>query len=466
MTDPQQPQPVEPPEQPSVTERTPQHDKKMRYVALVMLCLLVAALTISTVTELRKSTGATSTENPSITGTSQTAQPTPTFEQLAKNAPTKTDSATQPVDQTKQLKECVKNPETCKKPPHVDVKDNASKQAKTADEIRAEFFLAETRRVLDAARTPIGRAASKNQPTVGNANANATSRPDQITSTPPEDNSVDPQINEAKEQLAQLNKMFANLTSGQVPSITSPQDVTKTGNLMPQTTSTTGLPRQPNTSVGESSVIRNKTGTSRTGPAPGEYVIQPGTIIITRLRQDVSSDYPGKWLSTVARDVMDLKTDTVLIPRGTVVIGNAMPTRGPNEAIQRRLAMPALFAYRPDGKQIDLSNQQSMDYAGIAALEGGVDYHIAAQMLGIGAYALIGLGPSSTLSNDQAMSARDTATAEIASGIRTQAKPAAARYLAVVPTVNLAAGQEIGILITSELYVTPWVAGNDIRFTR
>ena len=458
MTNQQNPEPVEPPEQPTVEEQIPQHAKRMRFVGLAMMCILVAALTISTVTELRKSTDAKSPDNPSITGTPQSGQAAPSFEQLAKNAETKTDPTKQPVDQTKQLKECMKHPETCKKPPQVEVKDNATKQVKTVGEIREEFLLAETRRVLEAARTPIGREASKdaskNQSNVANANAAARS-----ASTSAEDK-VDPQINAAKEQLAQLNNMFSTLTSGQMP------DLTKSGNLMPQAASTTGLPRQSTSPVGESAVVRNKSGTSRTGPAPGEYVIQPGTIITTRLRQDVTSDYPGKWLSTVARDVVDIKTDTVLIPRGTIVIGNATPTRGPNEAIQRRLAMPALFAYRPDGKQIDLSNHQSIDYAGIAALEGDVDYHIAAQMLGIGAYALIGLGPSSALSNDQAMSARDTATAEIASGIRTQAKPVAARYLAVVPTVKLNAGQEIDILITSELYVTPWVTGNDIRFTR
>lgn len=115
-----------------------------------------------------------------------------------------------------------------------------------------------------------------------------------------------------------------------------------------------------------------------------------------------------------------------------------------------------LWAIRPDGKRIDFKRTSSMDAAGVAALQGSVDRHFLAQFLGIGAYAIIGLGPSMSNFGAQPESSRDAFVREATAKSREIGRGFAEKYLNVVPTQRIRAGTPVKIFIEDDIYVTPW----------
>lgn len=214
--------------------------------------------------------------------------------------------------------------------------------------------------------------------------------------------------------------------------------------------------RQQDQPFGELASNRAARSPANAGPAPGEKTIPTGTIISAITDMEMISDYAGNWIALVQRPVYDSEMDNILFPAGTKIIGKSIRATGVNEAIQSRMGSIPLWAIRPDGKRIDFKRTAAMDSAGVAALAGDVDRHFLAQFMGVGAYAIIGIAPSTSNFGSQPDTSRDSFVREATGKSRDVGRAFAEKYLNIVPTIKVRAGTPIKIFIEDDIYVTPW----------
>ena len=199
------------------------------------------------------------------------------------------------------------------------------------------------------------------------------------------------------------------------------------------------------------------------GPRDGEMLLPTTTVISAVVKNDTMSDYNGDWLAEVQRPVLDPTGEYILLPIGTRITGKTVRASGVNEVIQNRVAYTVQWAIRPDGKRIDFHRAAGMDVAGVAALKDQVDYHVAAQVFGVLAYAVVGLGPAMSTTSTAPLSSRDLAVQSASDQARMVGQNFAAKYLQIVPTVTIRGGTPMKIFLEDDIYVTPW-ASIDARF--
>jgi type IV secretion system protein VirB10 len=195
---------------------------------------------------------------------------------------------------------------------------------------------------------------------------------------------------------------------------------------------------------------------SSAGPQPGEKILPTGTIVSALTDMDMMSDYAGNWIAVVQRPVYDTALEYILLPQGTKIVGKSYRATSVNEAIQARMGSTPLWAIRPDGKRIDFKKTGAMDASGIGALRDLVDRHFLAQFFGVGAYALIGLGPSMSNYGAEPNSSRDAFVREATGKSRDIGRSFAEKYLNIVPTIRIRAGTPMKIFIEDDIYIKPW----------
>lgn len=330
----------------------------------------------------------------------------------------------------------------------------AQERQKTEADIAAEFELEERKRVLEAMRGPMGRASTGREAS-GSQPVAAASPLAQ----------VDQQINAvAANQQGIEQRKRALLERAQGMGIDLPAMMAgKQGNMpvlqtsaMPAASAAGPASPAGQQTFGELGVNRAARDPANSGPKPGEKIIPTGTIVSAVLDMDMVSDYAGNWIALVQRPVYDVELENILIPAGTKIVGKSIRATGPNEFIQNRMGATPLWAIRPDGKRLDWRRTSSMDAAGVAALQGSVDRHFLAQFMGIGAYAIIGLGPSLNNFGAEPETSRDAFVREATGKSREIGRSFAEKYLNVVPTQRVFAGTPVKIFIEDDIYVTPW----------
>lgn len=167
----------------------------------------------------------------------------------------------------------------------------------------------------------------------------------------------------------------------------------------------------------------------------------------------VSDFVGGSMKAMVTNDIMDASNSYILAPKGSTLMIKAVGASGVNQPIQNKMAFLVKWLVLPNGDRIDFSKQSVLDRmgsSGVAADE--VDYHITAQILGVAAYALIGTKTSYEGTGDS----KESFAGNFGSGARQQASGQAQKFLNIVPTKTLHAGQPIRILIEDEMYIKPW----------
>lgn len=209
-------------------------------------------------------------------------------------------------------------------------------------------------------------------------------------------------------------------------------------------------------SFGEMASNRVARDPASSGPQPGEKILPTGSIISAVLDMNMVSDYAGNWIALVQRPVYDVELENILLPAGTKIVGKSVRMTSVNEAIQNRMGSIPLWAIRPDGKRIDFKLTSGMDAAGVAALKDTVDRHFLAQFFGVGAYAVIGLGPSLSNYGSQPESSRDAFIREATAKSRDIGRAFAEKYLNIVPTVTIRAGTPMKIFVEDDIYIKPW----------
>lgn len=179
-----------------------------------------------------------------------------------------------------------------------------------------------------------------------------------------------------------------------------------------------------------------------------------GSLINAITTMTAISDYQGGSMKAMlTHDLYDATNSYILAPKGSEFMIKVVKASNVNEVIQNRVAFMVTWLVLPNGDRIDFSRASGLDRMGIPAVKGTeVDRHILAQVLGVSAYALIGSKSSYAGSGD----GENTYAGDIGDGLRGQGRNFAAKFLQIVSTVELHAGEPVRIITEDEIYVYPW----------
>lgn len=195
----------------------------------------------------------------------------------------------------------------------------------------------------------------------------------------------------------------------------------------------------------ESAFAARLTGTADVAIArpmsnPG-LVVPQGAVIPAVLETAINSDLPGYTRALVSRDVRSFDGRTVLIPRGSRLIGQYKSAMSMG---QSRAFVIWTRVTRPDGVSVDIGSPAA-DELGRGGLAGEVDRHFFQRFGGsILLSVLNGIGAALT----------DNPSTQISIGSPVQAANAAASVQfgdAIPPTVRVRQGEAIRIFVARDL---------------
>ena len=187
-------------------------------------------------------------------------------------------------------------------------------------------------------------------------------------------------------------------------------------------------------------------------PPPPPTTLAAGTLIPAQLETEVNSDLAGPVLAQVSRDVYDLRQQSVVVPRGTRLLG-----RYENRVAvgQRRLLVAWTRMTFPDGSAFDVPGLPGTDPAGAAGLGAHVQNHLL-RLFG-DALLLSLLAAGADLSQPAsrnltlAPSAGSVASAAAGQELANVGMQLLRRDLAIQPTLRLAAGTPFLVFVNGDL---------------
>lgn len=177
---------------------------------------------------------------------------------------------------------------------------------------------------------------------------------------------------------------------------------------------------------------------SATPMANPAATIVAGTLIPAVLETAINSDLPGYTRAFVSQDVRSFDNKTVLLPRGSRLIGQY---KSGVAAGQTRAYVIWTRAIRPDGISIDLGSPGT-DGAGETGLPGKVNSHFFQRF---GAAILLSVvGALGSRSGDGVVIASGTSAASVAAQSNAN----------IPPTIRVAQGQAVKIFVARDLDFT------------
>ncbi|MGK5033189.1 TrbI/VirB10 family protein [Janthinobacterium sp. MDT1-19] len=448
------------------------HTKKSRIVAISLVVVVVVGLVIQSVANMRtqdarkvkEETAEEHKEAPERVGAGGRLSD---FAQQQRQAAGETAEARNTEDATQRQNGLLE---------HITGADNVpaspdEKAKQTAAEVADTYYLAERKRVLDAARAGMGGVSRGTSRPTGSAPDSSQSEIGRVDEQMAKLAAVPGQIEQRKQEL--LARAKAN-------GIVLPPEIMARAGVSPGAAfggspsgiavATNGSKSAPqasqDSSFGELASNRAARDPINAGPKPGEHILPTGSIISAITDMEMISDYVGNWWGVIARPVYDITLEHVLIPAGSKITGKSFRATGVNESIQNRMGSTPLWLIRPDGKRIDFRHTAGMDAAGVAALKGEVDRHFLAQFMGVGAYALIGLGPSMNSYGAEPNSSRDAFVKEATGKSRDIGRSYAEKYLNIVPTQTIPPGMPIKIFVEDDIYITAWESADEAHYKR
>jgi type IV secretion system protein VirB10 len=170
---------------------------------------------------------------------------------------------------------------------------------------------------------------------------------------------------------------------------------------------------------------------------PGTTIIT-GTLIPAVLETAINSDLPGYTRAFVSQDVRSFDNKTVLLPRGSRLVGQY---KSGVAAGQTRAYVIWTRAIRPDGVSIDLGSPGT-DGAGETGLPGKVNSHFFKRF---GAAILLSVvGALGSNSNNGVVIASGTSAASVAAQSNAN----------IPPTIRVAPGQAVKVFVARDLDFT------------
>ena len=183
----------------------------------------------------------------------------------------------------------------------------------------------------------------------------------------------------------------------------------------------------------------------------GGYWLRRGMSIPATLYTSIDSTVPGLIVAYVADDVYDFTHVALIIPRNAKLIGS-FGGRGVGIA-QGQARIPAAFdSIQLADHVVPLDDEPGIDRAGTTGLGARVDRHTRATIENFAILAGIGLiAHSNSCSNCE-----QSGSSNVGSTILSNGTPFIPQPNAIQPTLHVAEGAQISVMLTHDIRVQAW----------
>jgi type IV secretion system protein VirB10 len=182
------------------------------------------------------------------------------------------------------------------------------------------------------------------------------------------------------------------------------------------------------------------------------YVVYEGLTMDTILMNRLDGDAPGPVKVLVSSPVYSHDRQHVLIPDGTIVLGEARKIGAGGFGQQRRMAVVFHRMIMPDGYSVDLDQFHGLDQIGEEGLKDKVNNHYleifgTSVALGVisGAGQIESGGGTITTSGSQAF------TTGAASSVSQSATTVIDRFIQIPPTITIREGHRVKVYFTQDM---------------
>ena len=198
---------------------------------------------------------------------------------------------------------------------------------------------------------------------------------------------------------------------------------------------------------------------SATGPL---YVLREGTTVDSVLMNRLDGDAAGPVKVLVSNPVYSHDMQNVLIPEGSVILGEARKIGASGFGQQRRMAVVFHRMLMPDGYTVDLNQFKGLDQTGEMGLKDKVNNHylqIFGTSIALGVIAgasEIELGGGALTGSGSQLFATGAS-----SSISSSATTVLDRFIQIPPTITIREGHRVKIYLTQDM-VLPSYANHNI----
>jgi type IV secretion system protein VirB10 len=182
------------------------------------------------------------------------------------------------------------------------------------------------------------------------------------------------------------------------------------------------------------------------------YVIHEGTMIDTVLMNRLDGDAAGPVKVMVTNPIYSHDRQHVLIPEGTVVLGEARKIGAAGFGQQRRLAVVFHRMIMPDGYSVDLDQFQGLNQVGETGLKDKVNNHYL-QIFGT-SIALGIISGAAEISNSGSVltgNGTDVFKYGAAASVSQSATTILDRFINIPPTITIREGYRVKVYISQDL---------------
>jgi type IV secretion system protein TrbI len=197
---------------------------------------------------------------------------------------------------------------------------------------------------------------------------------------------------------------------------------------------------------------------SATGPL---YVLREGTTVDSVLMNRLDGDAAGPIKVLVSNPVYSHDMQNVLIPEGSVILGEARKIGASGFGQQRRMAVVFHRMLMPDGYTVDLNQFKGLDQTGEMGLKDKVNNHylqIFGTSIALGVIAgasEIELGGGALTGSGSQLFATGAS-----SSISSSATTVLDRFIQIPPTITIREGHRVKIYLTQDMVLPSYTNHN------
>jgi type IV secretory pathway VirB10-like protein len=182
------------------------------------------------------------------------------------------------------------------------------------------------------------------------------------------------------------------------------------------------------------------------------YVVYEGSTLDTVLMNRLDGDAVGPVKVLVSTPLYSHDYQHVLVPDGTIVLGEAKKIGSAGFGQQRRMAVTFHRMIMPDGYSVDLDQFQGLDQIGEEGLKDKVDNHylqIFGASIALGVVA--GAGEIEEGGGTISTSGSQAFTTGAASSVSQSATTILDRFMQIPPTITIREGHRVKIYLTQDM---------------
>ena len=182
------------------------------------------------------------------------------------------------------------------------------------------------------------------------------------------------------------------------------------------------------------------------------YVIHEGLTLDTVLMNRIDGDAAGPVRVLVSDPVYSHDRQHVLIPEGTVVLGEARKIGGAGFGQQRRIAVVFHRMIMPDGYSVDLDQFHGLDQIGEEGLKDKVNNHYL-EIFGTSVALGVISGAAQITQGGSGYSANGSQsfTNGVTAGVSQQATTVLDKFIQIPPSVTIREGHRVKVYFTQDL---------------